>query len=421
MKRFIHFLILSCITGALSACSSFAYPERDDDQNACKPGEPTNPRERDLVLPSPSLVDIHLTSSGELVDRCLWTNALLQISNGDLADERSKIVLLHIHGWKENANPENAERDAFRKILEGIDAGEQASGSNRQVVGVFVAWPAATYAIAALNNLTFLSRLDVADRISQSAVVAKLIGSIDNILNHREQEGKDDVFILLGYSLGGRILFNATAQATLYNAQQAYPVKGSNTYQRIDGPGDIIILLNPAISASNYSALDSIRRNSEKFPPDQQPVMLTIASETDLVNQYAYPVSRWITFNWAREQRTAIGAYPPFATHRLQIRKEPPATKTHEHAWFDSFCTGQVCLTRQPASDASLWRDRDKNPTRPFQPSNPFIVAHTSSDVVDGHSDVWTSDVFDQWLSGFMLQLLDQRKQLRDADKRARQ
>lgn len=399
----------------LAGCSSYGYPARDDNQNACERGEPTDPRKHALELPSLSLVDIQLTSAGELVDRCLWTKALLQLTNGDVDDDRSKIVLLHVHGWKENADPENAERDAFREILEGIAQGERAIGSNKQVVGLFVAWPAATYAISAMNNLTFMSRLTVADRISQSSIVAKLIGAVDSILEKRQAQGRDDVFILLGYSLGARILFNATAQVMLYNAQKAYPPDGSNTYSNIDGPGDLVVLLNPAVSASNYTALDSIRRNTEKFSPDQQPVMLTIASDTDLVNRWAYAASRWASFDWRREERTAIGEYPPFMTHRLRIEPSPLPAASGDRAWFDQFCADAICLTRQSASDKALVRDDKRVPTRPRQPSNPFIVAKAHPDVIDGHSDVWTSQIFSQWLGAFMQKLLSQRQQLRQA------
>ena len=408
-------LCLLAVSLWLAGCSSYGFPVRDDNQNACEPGEPTDPRAVPLELASPSLVDIQLTSAGELVDRCLWTKALLQLTNGDVKDERSKIVLLHVHGWKENADPENEERDAFREILAGIAQGEQAAGSNKQVVGLFVAWPAATYAVSAMNNLNFLSRLNVADRISQSAIVAKLIGAVDSILDKRQVLGKEDIFILLGYSLGARILFNATAQVLLYDAQRAFPDRGSNVYSPIDGPGDLVILLNPAVSASNYTALDSIRRNSERFPVDQQPVMLTIASDTDLVNRWAYAASRWISFDWRREERTAIGEYPPFMTHRLSIRPEPPPPANDESAWFDRFCADSVCLVRQSATEEALSRDEQRVPSRPRQPSNPFIVAKAHPEVIDGHSDVWTSQVFSQWLGAFIEKLLAQRKQLRQA------
>lgn len=88
--------LLICLWRA--GCSSYGYPARDDNQNVCESGEPTDSRKVALELPSPSLVDIHLTSAGEPVDRCLWTKALLQLTNGDVADDRSKIVRLHVHG-----------------------------------------------------------------------------------------------------------------------------------------------------------------------------------------------------------------------------------------------------------------------------------------------------------------------------------
>lgn len=409
--------LISLLTLAIliAGCSTFGNPARDTDQYACGPNEPTNPNGKSLDLPSPSLVDIHLTSYGELVDRCQWDAAMLQLNNGGLDDQRSKIVLLHVHGWKQGAHPEDAERAAFAEILQGVAAGEQAKPNPSQVVGIFVAWPGARYAISALNNFTFLSRLTVADRISQSAIVAKLIGAVEGNLAHRAKAGKEDVFILMGYSLGARILFNATAQVLIYGAQLARPANGNDTYRRVDGPGDLVILMNPAISASNYSALDAIRRADEKFPVTQDPVVLTIASDNDQVIRYAFPLSQLVTFNWGREQRVAVGEYAPFATHRLTTRSGPQPDADPNTVWFDSFCVEKICLTREPpGADATRFASQ-RNPDLPSvrQPANPFIVAKASSEVVDGHSGVWDSETFSRWLSGFVGQILTRRAAIR--------
>ena len=409
--RTLRIALIFLIATVLYGCSTYGNPARDTDQYTCHPGEPTDPRLQPLRASSPKLIDLHLTNTGELVDRCQWTAAMLQLSEKETRDSSSKVVLLHIHGWKQGPAPDDTERAAFKEILEGIAQGEAGKPQPKQVIGYFVAWPGARYALRVLNNFTFLSRLAVADRISQSAVVAKFIGGIESALARRVAAGKEDVFILMGYSLGGRVLFNATAQVMLYQAQLSRPHNNETHYRRVDGPGDLIILLNPAISASNYTALDTIRRADEKFPPDQPPVLLTISSDNDLVVRYAYSMGQWLDFNWNYEQRTAIGEYPQFATHRLSIHDQP-LVKEPGSAWFDNFCVEKICLERRAATDLTtkvspFARSAD---SRPRQPSNPFIVAKATPDIVNGHGGAWSSKTFTTWLSGFVQTILSKRK-----------
>lgn len=403
-----------------SACSTYRDPQRDINQYECEPGEPTDPRVN-FALRSPALMDIHLTAQGALVDRCQWTAALYQINNWKLEDDRSKIIVMHIHGWKHNADPEDSERARFAEVLDGIEQGEQARGANTQVVGIFVAWPGLSLDVAGLANLTFFTRTTVADRVSQSGIVGKLIGAIESITARRKAAGANDVFIMMGYSLGARILFNATAQAALYQTQLAYPLPGSDTYNLVDGPGDLVMLLNPAISAGNYTAIDSIRHSSERFSPGQGPVFLTISTDNDKVTKVAFPAAHIAKFDWDKQRRTALGEYPPYITHTLARPDDnatPASSDPESVAWYDRFCASGFCLERlsaevmeQAVQDEALEEQGvEAEPIRrpPVrQPSNPFIVAKSTSEIIDGHGGFWSSDLFNNWLGAFVARTLD--------------
>ena len=401
--------LIFLVLATASACSTYRDPQRDDNQYNCPAGSPNDPRV-DFALKSPALMDIHLTAQGALVDRCQWTAALYQLTNRNVADDRDKIIVMHIHGWKHNAHPEDTERARFQKVLEGIEQTQREANSNTQVVGIFIAWPGLTMNVAGLSNLTFFSRTAVADRVSQSAIVGKLIGSIESITKKRKATGHNDVFIMMGYSLGARILFNATAQVALYQTQLAHPSKDSNTYSIVDGPGDLVILLNPAISAGNYTAIDSIRRSSEEFSPNQNPIFLTISTDNDTVTKYAYPVGHIFRLDWDKERRTAVGEYPAYITHRL-ARDEKKSTDTGadqnsaDSAWFDNFCADSICLRQVPISQDNEYEKETGIPNIQ-QSANPFIVAKTTKEIIDGHGGFWVSDIFSNWLGAFIQRTL---------------
>lgn len=418
-RQIVLALSLFCIAIS-SGCSTYRNPQRDVNQYECEPGEPTDPRVN-FELKSPAFVDISLTAQGALVDRCQWTAALHQVDNYTVDDDRAKIILMHIHGWKHNSDPEDTERARFAAVIDGIETVERARGATTHVVGIFVTWPALTMNVLGLENLTFFSRTTVADRISQAGIVGKLIGAIESITARRKAAGADDVFIMMGYSLGARILFNATSQAALYQSQLAYPHDGSNTYGLVDGPGDLVMLLNPAISAGNYTAIDSIRRSSERFSSKQGPVFLTISTDNDKVTSVAYPLGHIARFDWDRERRTALGEYRPYITHTLQRRDQDAGATNREPdniAWFDDFCAHDFCLTRLPAEAIDEAIDEEtrlqskmdgiepvrRPPAR--QPSNPFIVAKSTSEIIDGHGGFWSSDLFSKWLGSFVARTL---------------
>ncbi len=400
-------ILLLLVSSMLISCSVYRNPPRDDNQYSCPPGDTNDPR-ASFELLSPALMDIHLTQQGALVDRCQWTALMYQLTNRGAPDTRSKIILLHIHGWKNNADPESLARERFSQLLEDMALEERNKNSNTQVVGVYVAWPALTIKTLGLSNFSFFSRKAVADRISQSAIVAKLIGAIENVTEQRKADGHEDVFIMMGYSFGARILFNATSQLALYSTQLAKPKLDSETYKIVDGPGDLVVLLNPALSASNYSAIDSIRRSSEKFSPQQNPVYLMVNTSNDLVNKFAYPLAHWFALDWNKERRTSVGGYRAYDTHSLlqspsTVNGTTPDKAINGAAWFDQFCAQSLCLSRlQPASD-----ERNRQPTNVSQSSNPFIVARTTPEIINGHNGFWESSVFSDWLSAFVNRTLE--------------
>lgn len=291
-------------------------------------------------------------------------------------------------------------------MIENADKAERAANGNTQIIGIFIGWPGLTMNAPGFRNTTYLTRATIADRISQSSILGKLIGTIGSITINRKAKGHKDVFIIMGYSLGTRILFNATSGLVLYESAEVYIGNSKESYTVIDGPGDLILLINPALSAGNYTAIDSLRRANENFSPDQEPIYLLVSTSNDKVNQVAFPLAAMAKLDWSLLRRTAVGEYPPYVTHRLENIERPlPNSAEHDTAWYDSFCAGPTCLYRLPTDDTKSSDDNELK--RPRQPGNPFILAKTTPKIINGHGGFWSSEYFSNWLGAFMAKRLE--------------
>ncbi len=363
-------------------------PPADPDQYECHPG-PNDPKHLSRPSPSPVVKVIRLTDSGELVRRCEWTDALYELTRV----KQEKVVVLYVHGWRHNSDINNSDRKNFTSLITQLTERESKRTNPRHVVGIFVGWNA-TSGYDFLDFLTFWRRKQAADRISQSAVLTKLIGAIDNIKRVQNRQG--DRFFILGHSFGARIVYSATVQLLLYSAERAYPPPGERLYSNIKGPSDLIVLLNPALESAVFTPVNRLRRNrkdgshKEAFSKNQEPLMLLIAAQDDWAVRYGFPVGQWLGAGRDTRDLIGIGHYEEFTTHRLHKiskGKEGPAISSD---WTQQFCSEKVCLRRM---------DQSQN--------NPFLVVQ-SEDVLQGHNGIWQPE-FVSWLMRF-LEKVDKRK-----------
>lgn len=358
-------------------------PVADDNQYECLPGEPTDPRNFKYPSQAPAVKIIEFTDRGELTDRCQWTDVLYEIKKVN----QPKIVVLYVHGWKHNADSNDSDRMAFTQLIASMTESEQKSTELRHIVGIYVGWNA-SLGWGKFENLTFWDRKRAADRISQSEILTKLIGAIDSV--RQQADNPRDRVILIGHSFGGRILYSATAQLLVFNAQRSHPGRINGTYSIVQAPADSIILLNPALEASAFTALNSIRRYQERFSPNQEPILVSISTNNDWATKYAFPIGQWLGFDRERSEMTTLGNFAEYQTHKLRLANQNIGESVLEdgHVWYDNFCTDKICLQRIGQR----------------QPSNPFLIANTTSEILDGHNGIW-DPAFVDWLIQYHLQL----------------
>lgn len=360
----------------------------------------------------PVIKTIQLTDDGELVDRCQWTDALNELAKKrpDHAPQ-STITVLYIHGWKHDSTSD--DRKKFEALIKDLTTREISKSlkTRRHVVGIYLAWDASfATKIPILEHLTFWSRKRAADRIAQSGMLAKLIGAIENIQNligncdQPNLPGCRNRTILIGHSFGARILHSATSGVFLNEVQRSHPgpkrlqkntLQKKSIYKCIGGPAESVILLNPAMEASMFTALYSTRRIEEKFDPRQQPRFFSISTENDFATKFAFPLGQ--LFGWVRGERntTTLGNYVNYRTHFLVSPKHNlDQNPTRNASWSDNFCGDNLCLKV----------DLKNNSQTPIQERNPFVVAFTSKDIMDGHNGHWDRPIR-KWIFNLIVKL----------------
>lgn len=339
----------------LSACVSF--PPADPNQVTCVPkvGE-DDPSQ--VVRPTGKTQIVRFTDDGEFVSRCELSNALYE-----LQAPGPQIVVMYVHGWKHNGEKDDADLAHFNEQLDAIRKLDK-----RRVTGVYVAWNGKRTTLPLVKEFTFWGRKRAADRVSQSAAVTRLMGAIDSITEKRKVEGKSqDLVVYVGHSFGARVLYNAVAQVLIHRTQLRHP-GGRGTYGRVEGIGDMVILLNPAFEASLFTTFNALHSPTYVFPPDQPPLVVSIASETDRATKIAFPFGQTISGNRAPKRRTTVGNFAPYWTHHLTL------------------CGEKACL-----------KPIDGRPPDFV----PFLSVKADRTIIDGHNGIWT-DTLRDFLAGMI-------------------
>jgi len=359
---------------------------------------------------------VRLNDLGEFVDRCEFTDVILEIGWDRFKDMRKgifpmvtlvdpnqlslpKFVVLYIHGWRHDGDDEDPDLTKFKELIKRLS---ESNRNIRQVTGIYLAWPGKG-SVPPLEMLSFWGRMRTADRIAQSAIVTKIIGAVDSVLsasgdvpeigpNTEQVSGpfhdlprRGNLFVAIGHSLGARMLFSATAQSLIYGIQSSHPGMPGGTYKTINGPTDAVILLNPAFEASLYTALNAIHRRDESFPRSQLPILLSVSTSNDLVTQYAFSSAQWLAWWTAPREIKTLGNYEEFKTHSL-LPSDEDKCGTGLGVMTERYFAEGLCLYREGPAGVSF---------------SPLIVARTSPDVINGHSGIWDGP-FPKWLFRFV-------------------
>jgi len=268
----------------------------------------------------------------------------------DLAAKPAGVTVI-AHGWQHGAYVCDRDIACFRQLLGQLAIAEAKlkrtnfiEGCNRPdvhrpIVGVYLGWRGESIRKSGWNVFSFYNRKSAAHTIGNAPNLwqrirranrktttdaAQTIARLDSIYRQANTACYKMSLVTVGHSFGGALLYS-TVEHTLENQLDDFMSGNAAT---VRGIGDLVVLVNPAFEAQRFRKLDTGRRQHLAFPPSQSPVLLTVQSDEDGFNLWAFTAGRTLTAwmyppnNFARfaRSRRAIGYYSPIRTHELRLK-----------------------------------------------------------------------------------------------------
>lgn len=226
------------------------------------------------------------------LDRTLSTIRLRQKQEAQQMGPASQgvVVVLFIHGWKNNASEDSGNVWGFRTELE--DIASRAYG--RPVIGIYIGWRGASTNQALASNFTFGDRMAAAGRVGSGPDLTNALYAIMRTTKGNDFKGASTC-ILVGHSFGGLILEKALTQPLLDMLKKSdADLAGSG----IVPPADLILFLNEAAPGLQAKPLlDYMMEKKLVLMGDdgrQHPLLLSMTSTGDVATKFAFPGGRFL-------------------------------------------------------------------------------------------------------------------------------
>ena len=338
----------------------------------------------------------------------LWTRA----SAGEV------LVVVFVHGWRHNAAPGDGNVKTFRDILMQLSEAESYIAEKpRKVIGVYFGWRGLSATTPLMKTLSFWDRKNTAHQIG-TAGATEVLSRIERVCNASVEamHHQETKLVVIGHSFGGALLYSALSQilvSRFVNSGQGAGMDGV-----VKGFGDLVVLINPAFEAMQFSSLSDMA-NERSYFPGQLPLLAILTSEADLATKRAFPVGRNFSTLFERERNVVrrnkatgkdetiserkanvrtVGHFTPYRTHFLR-----PA----EAAVSDAAAGAKMEPAASPIEKATShfriasqgWEDDKPGGTIPFPGTllrrnersvrwNPYLVVRVDEELISGHNDI---------------------------------
>ncbi len=324
--------------------------------------------------------------------------ASLRLNN---QNDDQNVVLVYVHGWRHDADIGNGNVRRFRTILgytrsalnaRCIEVGKYCEA---KLTGVYLSWRGRSFAESTKRDagpagapgafFTTWGRKKQSQRLGGEdrpfSIAGKTLAEIQNELGLRHGDAQADKMMVVGHSYGGNML--ATYLKDLTVEHIADHTMGAEMKPLL---GDLVVLLNPASEAQNWTAIQRAMRTKAKltephqnnvsstdglnakerkllygwktmFPRSQRPFYVSITATEDwnsvetrhnankLPNHDSatgnlFPLSSYVAGRFDRERSTAIGHLTP--EYRL---RNASARKTYFRIDGDPVGTSHELIT----------------------------------------------------------------------------
>ena len=315
------------------------------------------------------------------------------------------VIVVFVHGWQHNANEEDSNLFDFKKALSTIASSPNSPLNGRKLVGLYVGWRGKSIDVPWIENISYWDRKAAAEEVGKGGVT-KLLLALEKI----DKKNDNNVLVTIGHSFGGAIVVSAVTDILI-----ARTIAKKETAKSI---GDTIIVLNPAIEANQIlplieSAVDA------SYSEDQSPLFISISSDADSANHYAFPLGQSVNLllSWKQADlnrnfyhdrldetelvlkeehldTTTVGNFAPYLTHYLSstvIEGAAPKitlTRCEENA-EECVPKGLTTLSGHPTIG-------------PLPDNYPFYFIKTNDSIMKDHNDI-----FNHTMRTFMITLID--------------
>jgi hypothetical protein len=265
------------------------------------------------------LAFLEIDDMGELWDKGELDTALGVIRRANADTHADPVVLTFVHGWKNNAAPDNGNVAGFEVALQDIYARLQRT---RPVIGIYIGWRGNLIRPSwpVTQQMSYYNREAAATRIPSASLSSAL-----TLIAMRTHENPRALAIFIGHSFGGLLLERAIseattseiAQATVYSQEAAaLPPGSAEAAEKLrlataanDARADLVIFINPAGAATEAKPLlDFLADNSYRYQPyainrsateaihpsranpADRPLFVSLTSTGDLATKVAVPI-----------------------------------------------------------------------------------------------------------------------------------
>lgn len=342
------------------------------------------------------------------------------------------ILVLFVHGWKNNAAVDNGNVQMFRATLTELSKAEKVqSGLDnrpaRKVVGVYGGWRGLSAKLEPFKELSFWERKTTAHKVGHGAMT-ELLAELENLQiesNHAiPTNAPRTELVIVGHSFGGAAVYSAISQIVTERfvdmIEHGKPLKPL---------GDVVILLNPAFEAVRHYNLNELAVSIQHYPESQRPVLAIFTSKTDWATHYAFPIGRFFSTLFEKHRadkpqraanRDAVGWFEPFITHSLLYSANTNTAGTHTTLNLQTRQFEPHTHQKMRESISNLHEQRKKwhpnapapavydfddcmlKPKATFRPGDPLFIVSVDKHIMNGHDDI-TNPVLINFLREFIL------------------
>ncbi|MDV7340143.1 hypothetical protein RYZ26_11100 [Terasakiella sp. A23] len=364
---------------------------------------------------------VELDDQGHLWDKEQLEKVIAHANN--IAANEDIVIVTYVHGWKHSAQSKKDKPDTniayFRQTLRELSQVEFATRGKdaRTIFGVYIGWRGGSVTLPGLKELTIWDRKSTAKEVGHGALT-QVLSKLNHVKRVRQAihgPTVDSRFVTIGHSLGGVALYSSVSQLLQNKFVETTDASVSDYVQ---GFGDLIVLINPAFEANQYSALKNLAGTRPTYLEGQRPVLAILTSEADWATKFIFPLG--MTFSTAFENHrttkdgynqhagdiTTVGHFEGYITHRLKPLSDTPIdpeVATCDRAFGDSvkFMNNNLNAIKDNISSlATAWdKKTDKLQTLPFtetklEPTENAVLRHpylnimVEEELMKGHNEI---------------------------------